>query len=125
MKVYANIISDIPDKNGRIYPKEVLKKAIDEYQARIKNKNSIGTLGAAPHEMSCKLDDAAFLIKAANLVGEKIELDVDLLDTLKGKLAKDYLERNPIVTAVGIGTVNEHGIVQSDYKISYFSHIIF
>lgn len=113
MKLECSLIeADKPTVNGRIYPRESLEKAIEDFNAKDEEVVHIGTLGTCT-ELS--LDKASHEIKDLWLTEDGyMEAEVKLLDTIYGRLAKSLdsslLQLSPTFTA----TVNEDMVVDVD-----------
>lgn len=100
------------NKNNRIYPQEVVEKAIEEY----KDKEVFGIVGS-PGSLNISLHDVAFVTSNMYIEHEVLWTSVKILDTPAGKaLTKILIEGLEIcVRPIGTGHV-VNGKVE-DYKI--------
>lgn len=128
------IQAGVRNKNGRIYPPDLLSKAIEKYQEQIENETSLGEL-YHPTETTVSLDRASHIVTSIDRKFSKIPrkkkkklkkegkynpdiyvVNYQFLTTDIGKLAesiKDTLVPSPR----GIGSVNSEGIIQDDYEL--------
>jgi hypothetical protein len=107
----------VPTVNGRIYPKEILQLAVQEYQAKIKERLAFGWL--VPSQ---KLSEVSHLITKLEFDDERQQLvgDFEILPTPQGKLLAEMLaDCNAAIkfspNPSGEGTVDENGTV-TEYK---------
>jgi hypothetical protein len=79
------------NRNGRIYPREVLKEAIDDYQKYIEEKSSWGAIDHPAH-LDLNLKDASHLITKLEMVGNDVYGEAIVLDeTENGRIIKNAL----------------------------------
>ena len=83
--------SEIKNRNGRIYPKSVLKEAVKSYQEKIAGKISVGELNH-PDRPNVDLTEACMLIESLDWEGNNIVGRAKILDTPKGKIVKALIE---------------------------------
>jgi hypothetical protein len=94
MELKIDIQSDVPDRNGRICSKNVLKKAIDDYQEKIEQKKSIGFLGYGDVDIN-NLKNASHLVTSLKTdENGNILADIEFLSTDAGKIAKNIIKNN-------------------------------
>jgi hypothetical protein len=119
------IIADEPTINHRIYSKEVLQKAIDEYNAKdykfgtlglSDNVNSDGTFtGMNPHNI-------AFSVTGISLVGNEIVIEFEILYTPMGEVLKELIDKCQMRFA-NIGSMDlkdvDGNFIVKDLKILY------
>jgi hypothetical protein len=115
MRVLFNLKADTPNINGTIYPKDVLIKAIDEYNKNhVKIDRALGEMGQ-PKEIHTTLTNIAFRINEIEYEDEHWIAEIEILPTpmgeeLKDILSEDRFEDMRIVTmVVGEVTENEDG----------------
>ena len=109
------IVADQVSISGRVYPKEVLKKALDEYAEKIQGKTlpltSSTDLGPIPAEnifggVEISLDEEG-VVAVASIDVDKAPPDVSALLNSPQEV---------FLTPAGIGSVGEDGVV-NDYQI--------
>ena len=124
---------DIPNKNGRIYSKEVIQKALENAKEKLESGEMLGEL-CIPNDPNIISGDASppvnlaavshvvkrMWIEDGNLMGE-----VKILDTPNGKILKHMLEHDELRNSVafrpsGFGKIDENGFV-SDYEFRSIS----
>jgi len=109
---------DTPNKNQRVYPKEVMQKAIDEINSS--GRPLFGTIGITDGP-AIPLCDVAFTVNNLRVEDDYIVADAKILNTPKGEVLKEIVSSMSYRTA-GVGNV-ENGVVQPGFVISYVSAI--
>lgn len=109
--------SEIKNRNGRIYPKSVLKEAVKSYQEKIAGKIAVGELNH-PDRPNVDLTEACMLIESLDWEGNNIVGRAKVLDTPKGKIVKALIEGGVKlgVSSRGMGavkTMTEGTLVES------------
>lgn len=79
---------DHPNRNGRIYPKDVLEKAIQNYNEKT---YKFGELGC-PTTQNVELQHVSHKINEVKLKDNNICANIELLDTPSGKIAHDIIK---------------------------------
>lgn len=101
---------DERNKNGRIYPKEVVEEALLAYKEKINAKSSFGELesGEGFRFPGVNLDSASHLITDIDLGDDGIVYaNITLLDTPMGRIAQDITEGGDVHFASrGVGFLN-------------------
>lgn len=110
------------NKNGRIYRKPVMEKALSEYQKLIEEKRSLGELGHPPNPQ-INLNQVSHLITQLEFKGNDIHGRAKILDTPMGKIAKNFIEEGVSlgVSSRGLGSLKErNGVneVQDDFHLA-------
>ena len=101
-----------PNKNGRVYHKNILENQLDKYQRVISEKRALGELGH-PNSPSINLDKVSHLITNLMFEGNNILGKAKILDTPNGKIAKNFLDEGIKlgVSSRGVGSlINKGGI---------------
>jgi hypothetical protein len=114
--------SNIPNKNGRMYPKNTMESQVNEYQNLIKSKRSLSELGH-PATPQVNLHKASHLITELKMDGNNVVGKAKILDTPMGKIAKNLIDEGVQlgVSSRGLGsltTQNGINIVQPDFILS-------
>jgi len=112
MSRYRQVIlqADMLTANGRVYPKEVLEKAIADYKARPR-------MGPVDAEGKVRLANASFEVKDIRMEGDKVVVEVDLFRNLC--IAELLRRKQARLTPVGYGTVTG-SLVREDYILTGF-----
>ena len=121
--------SDVKNRNGRIYPKEILQKEVFRDNREFINKSrAFGELGH-PDGPTVNLERVSHMIKAlypegANFIGE-----ARILDTPYGKIVKSLIDEGAKlgVSSRGMGTLANVGganIVKDDFYLATAADIV-
>jgi len=122
------------NKNGRIYPAHIFLNELKKYQEKIDQNMAMGELGH-PDSIDISFNNVSHLITECKLKYSKVprkkkkmmkkfgtyQKDIvmvkyKILDTPKGIIAKDLID-NLVPSPRGIGSVDENGVVNEDYKL--------
>lgn len=107
-----------PTANGRVYPPEVLKKAVAKAQSRIKAGTFVGEIDP-PGDGKTRLRDVSHRVTTMRVDDQgRIVGDVEVLDTAAGKMLESMLQGGVemYITTKGTGAVDDNGVV-SDFKL--------
>jgi Prohead core protein serine protease len=114
---------DIKNRNGRIYPKEVLMREMTRYsEDNIAKKRSMGELGHS-NGPSVVLERVSHIITDLWNEGTHIYGRAKILDTPYGKIAKNLIDEGVQlgVSTRGLGNIKQTSngnIVENDYRLS-------
>jgi hypothetical protein len=118
-KKYVAILieADKPNKNGRVYPLHVLKKAVEE-----SNQGEILGHLDMPEDGKVHLQDVSHMCHNFEIKDGFFQCEIEILDTPKGKILKNIINDVEFRT-VGIGNllkVNEDEIlvIDDNYKLT-------
>lgn len=106
------------NKNGRIYPRAVMAKAIKQYNEEFTiRKRSLGELGH-PKNPAINLERVSHIVTELKLVGNEIHGKAKIIQSPYGDIAKNLLNDGVTlgVSLRGVGSV-ANGVVQNDYKL--------
>lgn len=121
--------SDLKNRNGRVYPKEVMQKEVDRYTKEYINKNrAYGELGH-PDSPSINLDRVSHMIKGLRMEGNNYIGRAKILDTPYGKIVKSLIDEGAQlgVSSRGLGSlVQKNGVnlVQDDFMLATAADIV-
>jgi len=121
--------SDIKNKNGRIYPKEILQKEVHRYNREFIEKNrAFGELGH-PDGPTVNLERVSHMIKALNPEGNNFIGEARVLDTPYGKIVKSLIDEGASlgVSSRGMGTLIQTGganVVKDDFYLATAADIV-
>lgn len=120
----------IKNRNGRVYPEEILEKEVDRYKKEIiENGRAYGELGH-PSGPQINLDRVSHLIVELKKDGKNFTGKAKITDTPMGNIAKGLLKSGAKlgVSSRGMGSLKpmKEGVmeVQSDYKIATAADIV-
>jgi hypothetical protein len=114
--------SNKENRNGRIYPRNIMEKEIERYKTLINEKRSLGELGH-PSNPTINLNTVSHLITELNFDGDNVIGKAKVLDTPMGKIAKNFIEEGVRlgVSSRGLGSLKErNGVmeVQDDFHLA-------
>ena len=107
--------TDTKNRNGRVYPKAIMEKAVAEYDKEQISKNrAVGELNH-PEGPTVNLDKVSHLIKELKFEGKDVVGKAQILDTPMGKIVKGLLDGGVQlgVSTRGMGSLeNRNGAMQ-------------
>lgn len=114
--------SNKENRNGRIYPRNIMEKELERYQSLINEKRSLGELGH-PANPTINLNTVSHLITELKFDGDNVIGKAKVLDTPMGKIAKNFIEEGVRlgVSSRGLGSLKEkNGVmeVQDDFHLA-------
>jgi hypothetical protein len=121
--------SERKNKNGRIYPLDVLEKEVNRYvKEYVEPKRAFGELGH-PDGPTVNLDRASHMIHSLQKEGKNFIGRAKILDTPNGKIVKNLIDEGAKlgVSSRGMGTLKPESkaqIVQSDFYLATAADIV-
>ena len=121
--------SDVKNRNGRIYPKEILQKEVARYNREFINKSrAFGELGH-PDGPTVNLERVSHMIKALYPEGNNFIGEARVLDTPYGKIVKSLIDEGARlgVSSRGMGTLANVGganVVKDDFYLATAADIV-
>ena len=121
--------SDVKNRNGRIYPKEILQKEVVRYNREFINKNrAFGELGH-PDGPTVNLERVSHMIKALYPEGSNFIGEARILETPYGKIVKSLIDEGAKlgVSSRGMGTLANVGganVVKDDFYLATAADIV-
>jgi hypothetical protein len=121
--------SNIKNRNGRMYPKDVMEKEVARYTKEYIDKNrAYGELGH-PDSPSINLDRVSHMIKSLRAEGDNYIGRAKILDTPYGKIVKALIDEGAQlgVSSRGLGSIvqrNGVNLVQDDFMLSTAADIV-
>jgi len=114
--------AEAKNRNGRVYPKQILENELNRYQQTISEKRSLGELGH-PDTPTINLDKVSHLITELHFDGNNIYGKAKILPTPNGEITKSFINEGIKlgVSSRGVGSLQSiDGInrVQEDFKLS-------
>ena len=101
--------ADIKNRNGRVYPMEVLEKEVKRYNEQyIKNNRAFGELGH-PEGPTVNLDRASHMITKLEPDGKNMIGEAKIMDTPMGKIVKTLMDEGATlgVSSRGMGSLEQ------------------
>jgi hypothetical protein len=122
--------SNIKNRNGRVYPKNIMNKEVTRYvKEYVDSKRAFGELGH-PEGPSINLDRVSHMIVSLKENGDNYIGKAKIMDTPMGKIAKNLLDEGAKlgVSSRGMGTLvqNNEGVneVQNDFYLATAADIV-
>jgi hypothetical protein len=119
----------IQNKNGRVYPVDVVSREVDRYRgAYIDTNRAYGELGH-PAGPNINLERVSHMIKDLHMEGSNAIGRAKIMDTPYGKIVKDLMKEgaNLGVSSRGMGTLTKrNGIMEvgSDFYLATAADIV-
>ena len=115
--------AETKNRNGRIYPKDVMVKAVNKYDdEQVSKGRAVGELNH-PDGPTVNLDKVSHKIESLNWQGNDVVGKATILETPMGKIVKGLLDGgvNLGVSTRGMGSLKNNGnamIVNDDYILN-------
>jgi len=112
-----------PNRNGRLYKRDIMEKELGRYQKLIDEKRSLGELGH-PANPTLNLDKCSHLITQLKFEGNNVMGKAKILETPMGNIARNLIENGVRlgVSSRGLGSLklNKEGVneVQDDFHLA-------
>ena len=122
--------ADIKNRNGRLYPTEILDKEVKRYvKENVKKNRAYGELGH-PDSPTINLDRVSHMIKDLKLEGNDFVGKAKIMDTPYGKIVKSLIDEGASlgVSSRGMGslktTKDGTSEVQKDFMLATAADIV-
>ena len=121
--------SDIKNRNGRVYPKEVLNKEVKRYNQEFINKNrAFGELGH-PDGPTVNLERVSHMVKRLYPEGDNFIGEAKIMNTPYGKIVKGLIDEGAQlgVSSRGMGSLETRGganYVKDDFYLATAADIV-
>jgi hypothetical protein len=123
-QTFTVLMTDVVNGNGRIYPRDVVLRAVNDFKEKLKKGEVLGTIVAGPSisDEPPTLAEASHRVTRIDLSRDLVEVDVVALDTEPGKALAHLIKTGGIVfRTAGTGKVDEHGCIQDFVLESVFA----
>ena len=121
--------ADIKNRNGRIYPMEVMEKEVDRYTKEfVEKQRAFGELGH-PEGPTINLDKVSHLIESLTLEGKNYIGKAKILSTPNGEIVKALINDGAKlgVSSRGLGSLEQKGgaqMVKGDFQLATAGDIV-
>lgn len=121
--------SNLKNRNGRVYPTEILDKEVKRYNEEYVTKNrAFGELGH-PDSPTINLDRVSHMIKELRRDGDNFVGKAKIMDTPYGKIVKSLIDEGATlgVSSRGMGSLTQKGgvsMVQNDFTLATAADIV-
>ena len=115
------------NQNGRVYPKAVLEREIENYQKLIRENRALGECDH-PDTSVVELKNCSHIVREAYMDGDDVYGVIELLNTPTGKILQALVEAGVTagISSRGVGSVREEKgqqIVQEDFQLICFDMV--
>ena len=120
---------EIKNRNGRVYPMQVLDEQVKKYTENYVNQNrAYGELGH-PSGPTINLERVSHMITDLNKEGNNYIGEAKIMDTPYGKIVKNLMDEGAKlgVSSRGMGSLKQNGnsqVVQKDYHLATAADIV-
>ena len=121
--------SDIKNRNGRIYPEQVMKKEVDRYVKEFVEKDrAFGELGH-PDGPTINLDKVSHMITKLEQDGKNFMGRAKILSTPNGQIVRNLINDGAKlgVSSRGLGSLETRGgaqVVKDDFQLATAADIV-
>ena len=121
--------ANLKNRNGRMYPTDVLDKEVKRYNDEYVSKNrAFGELGH-PDSPTINLDRVSHMIKSLKREGDNFIGRAKIMDTPYGKIVKSLIDEGATlgVSSRGMGSLQQKGgvsLVQNDFTLATAADIV-
>ena len=121
--------SNIKNRNGRVYPREIMVREVNRYTKEFINKNrAFGELGH-PDGPTVNLERVSHMVKSLTADGDNFIGEAKIMDTPYGKIVKGLIDEGAQlgVSSRGMGSVvSRNGInfVKDDFYLATAADIV-
>jgi hypothetical protein len=121
--------SNLKNRNGRVYPVDILDKEVKRYNDEYVSKNrAFGELGH-PDSPTINLDRVSHMIKSLRREGDNFIGRAKIMDTPYGKIVKSLIDEGATlgVSSRGMGSLQQKGgvsLVQNDFTLATAADIV-
>tara|TARA_Y100000593_G_scaffold93190_1_gene187167 strand:+ start:5336 stop:5947 length:612 start_codon:yes stop_codon:yes gene_type:complete len=119
--------ADKQNGNGRVYPYEVLKREMDNYNKVIADNRACGELDH-PDDSVVNLKNVSHIVTKIWWEGKDVMGKIKVLDTPSGRILKDLVNAGVKlgISSRGLGSVKESAgqtVVESDFQLICFDMV--
>ena len=112
---------EIKNRNGRVYPIDILEREVRNYQKFIAENRALGELDH-PDSSVVELKNASHIVREAYMQGDICYGSVEILDTPSGKILKSLVDSGVTlgISSRGVGSTRKEGdyqVVQDDFQL--------
>ena len=121
--------ADVKNRNGRVYPMEVLEKEVGKYNKNFVNeKRAFGELGH-PDGPTVNLERVSHMITKLQPQGKNFIGEAKIMDTPMGKIVKNLMDEGAKlgVSSRGMGSLRQKGganVVSDDFYLATAADIV-
>lgn len=115
------------NQNGRMYPRDVLEREVDNYKKVVRENRAMGELDH-PEDSTVSLDKVSHIVREIYWEGDVVRGLVEILDTPKGKTLQSLLESGVRIgmSSRGVGSTEQkegYDMVADDFQLICFDAV--
>lgn len=115
------------NQNGRIYPRNVLDREVENYKKIVRENRATGELDH-PEDSTVSLDRVSHIVRDIFWEGDTVRGVVEVLDTPKGKILQSLLESGVRIgmSSRGVGSTEQKegfDMVADDFQLICFDAV--
>ena len=119
--------ADAQNGNGRVYPKPILEREMENYTKLVKERRALGELDHSEDSV-VNLKNASHMVTDVWWDGDDVMGKVQVLDTPSGKVLKELVNAGVKlgISSRGLGSVSESNgqtIVEDDFQLICFDFV--
>ena len=119
--------SNTLNQNGRVYPRSILLREIENYQKLIRENRALGECDH-PDSSVIELKNASHIVREAYMQGDDVYGTIEVLDTPSGKIIQSLIESGVTlgISSRGVGSTASNGdtqVVQDDFQLICFDMV--
>jgi hypothetical protein len=120
--------AEAKNQNGRVYPKEVLEREIENYQKVVRDNRALGELDH-PEDSVVNLKNVSHIMTSIWWDGDNVMGKCKVLDTPSGQILKSLVNQNVTlgISSRGMGSVHEdkmgNTVVEDDFNLICFDFV--
>jgi len=119
--------SNTLNQNGRVYPRSILQREIENYQKLIRENRALGECDH-PDSSVIELKNASHIVREAYMQGDDVYGTIEVLDTPSGKIIQSLIESGITlgISSRGVGSTASNGdsqVVQDDFQLICFDMV--
>lgn len=120
--------ADAVNQNGRIYPRHILEREVENYQRLVDDNRAVGELNHSDSS-TLALDKLCLVVKKMWWENNDLRGEIELLNTPPGKIAQTLVEDGIKlgISSRGVGSVYKEGdysIVGDDFLLISFDLVV-
>jgi hypothetical protein len=117
--------AETKNQNGRIYPRAILDREVENYTKAIRERRAVGELDH-PERSTVNLSEVSHLVTDCSWEGNNLMGQIEVLGTPKGKILESLLEAGVTIgiSSRGVGSTDKRqtnegdvDMVNDDYQI--------
>ena len=115
------------NQNGRVYPRSILQREVENYQKLIRENRALGECDH-PDSSVIELKNASHIVREAYMQGDDVYGTIEILDTPSGKIIQSLIESGVTlgISSRGVGSTSTKGntqVVQDDFQLICFDMV--